>query len=483
MLLAVGALFAAVTLLNNLVKATARSARVSFWDIALPFLTVLVPVAALVVDAGAEMRDGLVSPLALGLGLAVTAVSLLIVLIELFRPERLKDSRGLFGVFTGLLLAFSAVFIPFAAVFIALQFAVPAPPAVAAAATPAAAGTAEASPDASETTAAVSPDSADSTDDAAALFTAVRQVIAEEVGSDEGEIFARLDAGEPLSTLIEERGGSVDRVVERLSELLRIGLRESIDRGETSAIQGAFFLSQIETVVRLGVTSDLTEFGRGFGGPTPEGTRQSLVSLLTETPSSRAADATGTARAAATAGLPTPTPAPTDRPADTTRAAVSAVAAAQTARSAGQAVPTAMPTADAPTATDERPAPTATPTAEVPTATDERPAPTVTPSRTRFTFQTRTPTATPTGVTPCIASVTNNLRLRAAPSAEAETLVVIPFTTTLLLTARSLGETQPGQPTQPPTTWYATEYEGQGGWVDGAFLQTTPGCALLPLTP
>jgi uncharacterized protein YgiM (DUF1202 family) len=30
------------------------------------------------------------------------------------------------------------------------------------------------------------------------------------------------------------------------------------------------------------------------------------------------------------------------------------------------------------------------------------------------------------------------------------------------------------------STWYATTYEGQVGWVDGAFLSLSASCAALP---
>jgi hypothetical protein len=95
--------------------------------------------------------------------------------------------------------------------------------------------------------------------------------------------------------------------------------------------------------------------------------------------------------------------------------------------------------------------------------------PITTPTATRFHFSTRTPTPTPTPVTPCLASVEYNLRLRASPTQESDTLVVIPYTTTIELYGHSAG-----------SAWWLTTYDGQTGWVDGTYLMLSASCAILP---
>jgi hypothetical protein len=130
---------------------------------------------------------------------------------------------------------------------------------------------------------------------------------------------------------------------------------------------------------------------------------------------------------------------------------------------------------DDPNSTEEAtatPPPTSTPTVTfTPTAT-RTPRPTLPPTATieRFVFSTRTPEPTPTLVTPCVALVRNNLRLRAAPNRDAETLATIPFDTSVSVYGR----------TEDSTWWYVL-YEDQRGWVDGEFIQTTSGCASLPV--
>ncbi|MDX2138286.1 MAG: SH3 domain-containing protein [Chloroflexota bacterium] len=114
------------------------------------------------------------------------------------------------------------------------------------------------------------------------------------------------------------------------------------------------------------------------------------------------------------------------------------------------------------------PTPTHTPTLTL-TST---PRPSATVTATRWTFATRTPLPTATLVTPCLGSVDNNLRLRSEPDREAETLLVIPFATTVMIYGRN-----------EASTWWYTDYEGQQGWVDGEFLTLSAACADMPVRP
>lgn len=122
--------------------------------------------------------------------------------------------------------------------------------------------------------------------------------------------------------------------------------------------------------------------------------------------------------------------------------------------------PTRTPTPE-PTLT---PSPTRTPTMT------RTPRPSATFTSTRYTFATRTPEPTATLPNPCLAMTLYNLRLRAAPNAEAETLVVIPFNTNVAVFGRN-----------QDSTWWFTEYEGQSGWVDGQYMQITAACNALPV--
>ncbi|MFN8377996.1 MAG: SH3 domain-containing protein [Anaerolineae bacterium] len=65
----------------------------------------------------------------------------------------------------------------------------------------------------------------------------------------------------------------------------------------------------------------------------------------------------------------------------------------------------------------------------------------------------------------CFAVTNYNLRLRSAPEADAETLLTIPYSEAITLTA----QTSAGD-------WFATSYDGQEGWVAGQYLTLGPNC-------
>jgi hypothetical protein len=421
-LLAVGAVFAGLFLLNNLLKAILRRPRVTFLDLLLAFLSVGV-IAFAVSYAYAEALpdpnssdyvpfastvDPLIQNAALIAAGVLIAFSLIIMLIEAFRPQRLRGSRGLLGLFGGVLLAIIAVSVPLLSIFLESSALEAETPQVAAAATQ--------SPDAESTAEFTDADRAR----AEQLFKAIRDVLAEEIDADEVAVFTQLDNGKPLAEIVAENGGDVERVIDRLTVIMREAIRESAERGEIPAFQAGIFVSQMELFIRLAVNSDLNTFGQRFSSaPTATGTRQSLLSLLTSEP-------TNTPNAQATvAPTATITPSPT-------------------------LTATSLPSAT--------PAPSNTP------------VPTLTPTQERTRFTTRTPEPTATQVTPCLASVNFNLRLRAAPSGDADTLLVIPFATTIELYARN-----------SDGLWWQAIYEGQTGWVDGQYLTLSAACERLPI--
>jgi hypothetical protein len=395
-LLAFGIFFAALFLLNNLLKTIFHSEKIRFLDLALAFLVTLVTLTALIANNTLEAPEPLVEQVALWLALAVIGISVIITLLEIFRPQRLKGSRGILGISSGLLLIISTFTVPFVAVYFSLS---------------------------SNTIATSSSDDVEMTEEASAtdelverterfntLFRAVREVIADEIGIDEVTVFTQLDAGTPLAKIVEENGGSVERVVERISDIMQAGIREAADTGEMNPIQAALLLSQMDNLIFIAVNTSLTEFGGRFGGPTPTGTRPSLLTLLTET-----------AVPMQTTSMPSTTPQPTL---------------------------------------------TATP---VPTET-RTPRPTSTPSATRFQFSTRTPTPTPTQVRPCLATTQYNLRLRALPTQDSDTLLTIPYATAIELYGHNRD-----------STWWLTNYENQSGWVDGSYLILSAACSTLPV--
>jgi hypothetical protein len=276
LLVGAGALFAALFALNNLLKLLFRRGRIGFVDILLAFLATLVPLAALVLTQTTDAPDELITRAVILLGAVLAAYSLLIVLLELFRAQRLKGSRGILGMISGLLLMIASISVPFSASYITQQAAAP-------------------------------------------------------------------------TSLVDTAAPSTN-------------------------------IAQAET---------------------PTAARR------TTSPSS--------------------TPSPT-----------------------------------------ETPAPTETTT----------PRPTRTPLATRFQYSTRTPTPTATNVTPCVASVEYNLRLRAAPNADSETLLVIPFGTTVELYGRGIPSANVAGDAE--ALWWYSTYEGQSGWLDGQFMLVSSACDSLP---
>jgi len=98
------------------------------------------------------------------------------------------------------------------------------------------------------------------------------------------------------------------------------------------------------------------------------------------------------------------------------------------------------------------------------------PRPTNTPTSTRAPFATPTPQPTVTLPNPCLAIVNYNLRLRTQPNEDSDTLLVIPYSTTITLYGRS----------EDSVWWYAL-YNEQTGWVKGEFLNLSASCDGLPV--
>lgn len=114
------------------------------------------------------------------------------------------------------------------------------------------------------------------------------------------------------------------------------------------------------------------------------------------------------------------------------------------------------------------PAPTTTP---LPTRTPP-PSRTPRPTLTLPLPATRTPTPTPTLPPSCGAVVNYNLNLRAAPLDSAPVLLTIPFDSVIALYGRSAD-----------SGWWFVIYDGQEGWVNGAFITPDTACAALPVRP
>jgi len=120
-LLAAGSSFAVFFVLNNVIQTLRRNGKIGFWDIQLTFLVTLVIAAAVMINYWDDAPDPQIDAWVLIAGAALAGISLLLMGIEVFRPQRLKGSRGLLGVFSGFLIALSSVGVPFVAAYFTLE--------------------------------------------------------------------------------------------------------------------------------------------------------------------------------------------------------------------------------------------------------------------------------------------------------------------------------------------------------------------------
>lgn len=120
----------------------------------------------------------------------------------------------------------------------------------------------------------------------------------------------------------------------------------------------------------------------------------------------------------------------------------------------------------------QTPSATTTNTTTLPASSTATALPSVTPTPTRQSYQTPTPTATPTASTVCGAVVNYNLNLRAAPSGDAEIVLVIPYTSLVQVA----GQNEDG-------SWWFVGYNEVWGWVDARYIALDTGCADTPVYP
>lgn len=286
-----------------LVRSIFGKAQRGFADILLVLILIALTLASLIVNNGQDTPDPVIDQAALWLALATVVAGVFALLIDLLRLRKLRGSRGLVGIVGGLVMTAAVVVVPFAFAYLTIA-------ATQTLITP------QVTPELTEE-AGGTPQLVQRTDRFNTLFFAVRQVVAEEIGLDEVLLFTELDEGRPLADIVQEHGGNVDRVVARIAEVMRIGIREAAESGEMNPIEAALLVSQMNTLIGLAVQTDIVLFSVRFGGPTPpaEGVRPSLLTLLTETPPAPQSAATPTpfatgAQPPTVAATRTPTPSP-----------------------------------------------------------------------------------------------------------------------------------------------------------------------------
>jgi hypothetical protein len=108
----IGGLFGLLLVLNGLLQAARRSAKIGFWHTLLAFLAALLPLAGVIRAAQFGPANPLLERGALLIGGVLVVSGLIIALIEVFRPERLKASRGILSIGAGGLLIATTLIVP-----------------------------------------------------------------------------------------------------------------------------------------------------------------------------------------------------------------------------------------------------------------------------------------------------------------------------------------------------------------------------------
>jgi hypothetical protein len=370
LLVVFGAFFALLYALIALVQTLRRKPSIRWFEIALIFLVVFLPLIALALEAletsgtAADQDSGLLLAIAFGV------FGLILLIIEFFRPQRLRQSRGLLSLFSALLLGAASLLIPFLIAYFSFvpESSQPQNPVVA---NNAAATT---TPDDGETFMIV--------------FGSVINVVAEESELSNDEVLTALDGGQTVADIVRANGGDLDTVIDQITTIMQDFIRELMQQNRIDRLRGAAGIATMRLVVEYAVNNDLASLSRsGQEGEetTPEATpgegtpRESYFSFLTVTVT----------------------------PAETTEAN------SMSATSAASVVPTI----------------TEPPTSQ-PSAT-RTPRPTATATPTRDLFSTRTPSPTPTLPSPCLLLPLYNVNLRQTPSLDAALISTIPYETAI----------------------------------------------------
>jgi hypothetical protein len=110
--MAAGGIFALFYIINAIIQIVRQKIRIGFVQTWLAFGVVLLPVLGLVNNTLSETPIPLGRIISLGTAAVLIVLSLILLLIELRRPERLKQSRGLLGIGAGVLVAISTFSVP-----------------------------------------------------------------------------------------------------------------------------------------------------------------------------------------------------------------------------------------------------------------------------------------------------------------------------------------------------------------------------------
>ncbi|HEX2619300.1 MAG TPA: SH3 domain-containing protein, partial [Phototrophicaceae bacterium] len=344
-------------------------------------MTALVPLFGLVIDAVDGVVDTRLEVAVLAIAVGLIVFGILMSIAEFFRPQRLKQSRGMLTLGTGILLAFASIFVPLTGAYFSL------PPRQDA--TPVAVTSGQAAP------------TPDAGSEFLAVFNQVIQVISDATGLSFDEVLTRLDQGQTVASLVSEHQGDLDQVINDITKIMQDFVRTLVTQNRIDPFRATAGIAGMEVVVRYAVNNDLSSLRRA--GEEELGNTNATIEL---TPGE------GTPKPSFFGFLTTSfTPSTSQEPALTT------TSPAVTSTS------TLLPTVTPP--------PTSQPSAT------RTPRPTATATRTRVHYMTPTPTLTETLPSPCVAVANFNVNLREKPSLDANLVVTIPYETVVNVFGRN----------------------------------------------
>lgn len=373
LLLIVSIICATLYGLSSLIRAFRKQRTITFIDLVLVFMMALFPLVAVVSDNREDTQFSTIEIISTLIAIGIIIGGVVIALIELSRPQRLKQSRGMLGMGTGVLMLVM-IFITFNIARVELQAEIADLPTPTAGATLTFEQLGE------------------------AMFTDILTLISDETGGLSPElIMEQLDSGVTLRKLITDNGGNVDNVVVGITDTMTGYFKQLAAEGRIETNQATAAIGSMGLIVRLALDRDFSGFleqlENGGGGmnrtPAPQIQTERATSAQTAT-STPTSIVTHTPNVSATPTL-SATPSNTFTPTIT-----------RTPILLNTPVPLSTFLA------------TATPT--------PNPDSTSTPTPTRVN-------STPN--IPCLAVMNFNVNLRETPTSDGRIIITIPFETTV----------------------------------------------------
>jgi hypothetical protein len=291
-LVAFGALFAVFYLLLAFIRTVRRTPEIARSDIALVFLVALVSLAGLIVSGQDGVTDNLVEVAVLGIAITLAVFGVIFIISELFRPQRLRQSRGVLTLGLSMLLALSALLVPLAAAYFSL-------------------------PPRQQPVPVVNQTESDASAEFYVVFSEVVDIIGDASGLSQDEVLTALDNGETVAQLIATNNGDIEQVIDDITRVMQNFLRSLAAQERVDPLRASAGIAGMEIVVRYAVNNDLSTLQRAGRENTaatlpPEGTaRPSFFAFLTA--SFTPVGIAQTALPATDTPLPTITPPPTAR--------------------------------------------------------------------------------------------------------------------------------------------------------------------------